>query len=283
MGYDQPDHEAIVRQDDQAYDVDELLSGQPYPELEELSRHARLSYNVYCTKPGQLLSIPGWSRRKDCEVEPQRRKWTYNVSGLHYEVWASDDGHRAAIVYRGTNPDEAGDWFANARWATRFIPRVQDQYLQAASVLDQVLAKIKESCGESVRITVAGHSLGGGLAQHAAYRSTELNTVYAFHPSPVTGYYSVPRAQRDRARRGTRIFRMHERGEVLTYPRLITKATQRIQPRPNRDPLVVEIRFKFQSEGHLIELHDMKSFALEVSRRQTEALGEHHANAMPEG
>jgi hypothetical protein len=69
------------------------------------------------------------------------------------------------------------------------------------------------------------HSLGGGLAQQFAYahclddRVPRVADVYAFDPSPVTGFFSVKRSVRNVNRQGLKIDRIYERGEILAIVR----------------------------------------------------------------
>ena len=70
--------------------------------------------------------------------------------------------------------------------------------------------------------------MGGGLAQQFAYahclddRVPPVVKVYAFDPSPVTGFFSVNRAVRNANRVGLQIARIYERGEILAVVRSIT-------------------------------------------------------------
>src|SRR5258708_33626872 len=74
-------------------------------------------------------------------------------------------------------------------------------------------------------IISGGQSLGGGLAQQFAYSlptSSEVPRVaqvFAFDPSPVTGFYSVDKALRNKNRSKLRINRNYERGEILAIAR----------------------------------------------------------------
>ena len=66
-----------------------------------------------------------------------------------------------------------------------------------------------------------GHSLGGGLAQEFAYalprndNVPRVTKVFAFDPSPVTGFYSVGKDLRDYNKTDLRIDRIYERKEVF--------------------------------------------------------------------
>jgi hypothetical protein len=75
-----------------------------------------------------------------------------------------------------------------------------------------------------------GDALGGGLAQQLAYALPphpdvpHVSEVYAFDPSPVTGYLTVKRAGCDTNKIGRRIAWIYERGEVLAILRSFTSS-----------------------------------------------------------
>jgi hypothetical protein len=67
------------------------------------------------------------------------------------------------------------------------------------------------------------------MAQQFAYAlpivpsvDKKISEVYAFDPSPVTGFLSVKRSFRDHNKNGLKIGRIYERGEVLAVLRSIT-------------------------------------------------------------
>ena len=158
-----------------------------------------------------------------------------------------------AIVFRGTDAPE--DFKSNFHWFTRFFPGSKNQYDFVRIQAKNIVKKIREYAGtHNVEVVVAGHSLGGGLAQQAAYAADGLETVFAFAPSAVTGYYDVEnKNERKRRRERLRIYRIHERGEVLAYFRRFMKA---VYPVVQVNPKIVEIRFNFQdSSGSSVKLH----------------------------
>jgi pimeloyl-ACP methyl ester carboxylesterase len=115
------------------------------------------------------------------------------------------------------------------------------------------------------QITAVGHSLGGGLAQLAAYSDPRIRRVYAFDPSMVTGFYSVDPPHRDRNVQGLRIERIYEFGEVLAYGRLIMLHSIPLSP---CNPRVVSVRFRV-FHGAPITLHsltDLDNGLLTVAR-----------------
>jgi hypothetical protein len=180
-------------------------------------------------------------------------------SPLVYGVWyrdAGDDRVEAAIVFRGT--DDLGDHWSNFRWLTRLLSRGWDQYDLARTVAPAIERFIRERfAGKQLRMVAAGHSLGGGLAQQAAYAAPGIKTVYAFDSSSVTGFYSVGKPVRDRSKLGMRIYRLHERGEILAYLRLFMRV---IYPVVERDPQILEVTYNF-NRGNAIGQHSIQRLA----------------------
>jgi hypothetical protein len=96
----------------------------------------------------------------------------------------------------------------NLRW---FAPWHKDEYTEIVSRFGPDFVKslaIRMNRQETAYLKDAtiystGHSLGGGLAQQFAYslplepRVPRVSQVFAFDPSPVTGYFSVHRTARD--------------------------------------------------------------------------------------
>jgi pimeloyl-ACP methyl ester carboxylesterase len=108
----------------------------------------------------------------------------------------------------------------------------------------------------------AGHSLGGGLAQQAAYAHPEIKYVVAFDPSPVTGFRSVPEPSRTVNRQGIIIDRVYERGEILAYIRTFLR---KILPLSLKDPTITEVRFNV-TQGDPIKQHSMVKLARGLAR-----------------
>jgi hypothetical protein len=153
---------------------------------------------------------------------------------------------------------------------TRFIPFVHNSYRQIVLQINEYINAIAEylihdrktaNSMKEIKFSSAGHSLGGGLAQQAAYASKYIETVYAFDPSPVTGYSSVKKQDRKENCKGLKIYRIWEQGEILLYLRIITKAVRKIAFIPNLDPRIVEVRFNFVDRGGTITEHSMQNLA----------------------
>ena len=133
----------------------------------------------------------------------------------------------AAIVFRGTENYEGQrrqDWTDNLAAAFGFDP---SQFQSAKAELDGVIGQLVQRGAPGVRIVSAGHSLGGGLAQMAAYYSPEIGEAYAFNSSPVTGWTSIyagAHATHRAIQNDPKIFRVSQRGEVLHYLRRVSTA-----------------------------------------------------------
>lgn len=197
----------------------------------------------------------------DISTVPRSPKGVWMIGGLGLEVWTTNPLNNktiVALVFRGTRFKKFADWFSNLRWFTKYIPFAWDQYDETRYLIKDLIGLVRKKFGESVTFVAVGHSLGGGLAQHAGYASSEIKTVYAFNPSPVTGFYSVPGVEREQNVQQMRILRIYEHGEILAYLRLILRP---FYPLSYRDPEITEVRFNFVHSGAIKE-HNMERFAI---------------------
>jgi pimeloyl-ACP methyl ester carboxylesterase len=173
----------------------------------------------------------------------------------------------AVIAFRGTVGGDKGDWESNFHWILRAFP-IYDRYDQVRDHVGDFIGHIERDNCYRERVTevvAVGHSLGGGLAQLAAYSDHRIRRVYAFDPSMVTGYYSVDPPHRDRNVQGLRMERIYEFGEVLAYGRLIMLHYIPLSP---CNPRVVSVRFRV-FQGAPIALHsltDLDNGLLRVAR-----------------
>jgi pimeloyl-ACP methyl ester carboxylesterase len=196
-----------------------------------------------------------------CGIEPEGRHRL--LDGLGIQIWMRRDCSEMVVAFRGTDFHQSDDWLSNFRWVTRVLP-LHDQYEQAREHVDLMIdaAIAKRGCTPR-RITAIGHSLGGGLAQHAAYSQIgrkgrpNITRVYAFDPSFVTGFRDrALRGERlDRAVRGLRIDRIYEHGEILAYPRFFLR---QIETPAACDPQVRLVRFNLLT-GSVGEQHSMSA------------------------
>jgi dienelactone hydrolase len=170
------------------------------------------------------------------------------VGGLEFHVWQRMNGNRecreVAIAFRGSDKNDRGDWTSNFRWLYRLTPKF-DQYAQVQDHIAGIIEKIKhDGCGAGAQFVSTGHSLGGGLAQQAAYADRTIRYVYGFDPSPVTGFFDVSAMLRERTTTGLGVDRAYEQGEILMLPRLLA---ENIFPPAPCHPRIRTVRFNVLS------------------------------------
>lgn len=212
------------------------LSDAAYQETPAGQKHMRKlkestsASDVGIPDPVVHLTAGGWRRWDDFPGEDLLKQ--IKSTHLRVQVWERNDPPAIAVTFGGTVFNNDADWRANLRW---FIPWHRDEYTDVvqsfAPAFDLELKRRSQSM-ETARLSKlalysTGHSLGGGLAQQFAY-SVPLDCVkrvckvYAFDPSPVTGFFSVMRRLRDANRKGLLIDRIYERGEILALLRSLT-------------------------------------------------------------
>jgi len=199
--------------------------------------------------------------------------------GFQVEVWEKEGSSPLEVVvaFRGTEANW-DDWRANLRWFLRFVPfytTKNDQYgFIAEEFSPAFVSKLKEKVNSQsatfkVNLVAVGHSLGGGLAQYFAYSLPEENynngmpvdrvrEVYAFDPSPVTGWYSVDGTLRTANAKDLKIDRIFEHGEALAYIRLLLSY---VNPPSLKDPAMQEIRYNFVPSLNPFSSHSMTYLA----------------------
>jgi hypothetical protein len=112
-----------------------------------------------------------------------------------------------------------------------------------------------------------GHSLGGGLAQEFAYSLPKSDIVhpvmkvYAFDPSPVTGFFSVGKGLRDYNRENLKIDRIYERGEILSIFRSLTHF---VDPPAYKAPAIRQVRYNLFYTMNPFAGHSMAEFAFKL-------------------
>jgi dienelactone hydrolase len=208
--------------------------------------YAALATEVYCSpiveqKPDpdechddRLADGHGW---KPLKRYPTDLGGPHNFHGMIFASYYRERGPaeqpEIAIAFRGTDFKSPADWHANLRW---FLPG-RDQYNVLAELVPQVIRESKQLADEKLdqvlaaegrsrlttgwQIVSTGHSLGGGLAQMFAYKSSEVNGAVAFDPSPVTAFTSCVADHEVNC--NVPVWRVYERGEVLSYVRAVTR------------------------------------------------------------
>jgi hypothetical protein len=247
------------------------------PEFADLHYFAALSANIYtdvesgltksfavfCESKNIQFVPEGWRHDSSLSDIPEAPPLSYKVKGMKYQIWVKETPGSpllVVIVFRGTDADQLGDWLSNLRWVTRFIPFLWDQYDQTRDLIPILVKRIQGKYGNDTCIVATGHSLGGGLAQQAAYMSGFIRKVYTFDSSSVTGYYSVDKADREKNEKGMTIYRIYEHGEILAYLRFLMKG---LYPITHTDPKIVEVRYNLV-KGNIVSQHSMKTFACKL-------------------
>lgn len=225
-----------------------------------------------CAAPQMVLKAAGWSR------------WTGFPAGdlaadlklahLRAEVWYHRKQNILAVTFGGTVFNSGRDWMSNLRWfvpgdrndeytalVRRFIPALRDKFIE-------LKARPEYESLASATLVSTGHSLGGGLAQQFAYalvlddKLPRVSKVYAFDPSPVTGYYSVDNHVLDVNRKNLSIERIYERGEALASLR---SALSIVYPLSSSEPAISEVRYNL-ANGNPVTQHSIMALARGLTR-----------------
>jgi hypothetical protein len=245
-----------------------VLRQPEYKNFEQLQYYAVLSAQVY----GETTQSSDANIPLDCKLiadETSVATLTQKgktVSGLRFQVWYWSSEKQLIIAFRGTGK-RLGDWFSNFRWVTRFIPGVHDHYDMVRDNIESILSQVIALAGPVSQIITTGHSLGGGLAQQAAYGSKNIKTVYAFNPTPITGYRNIDKPTLRENRKGIFIARIFEHGEILAYMRFGLRMFYKIS---GKNPEIVELRFNFSRKPGVIREHAMDALAQQVWKASAE-------------
>ena len=219
--------------------------------------------------PAGPLTGAGWERWAGFPGDGLLAK--IKATHLRVEVWERQDPPAVAVTFGGTVFTNNADWWANLRW---FVPWHHDQYTDVvqtfAPAFDLELKRRSRQMDPArlsrLELYSTGHSLGGGLAQQFAYSLPydsvkHVKQVYAFDPSPVTGFYSVPVKLREQNRRGMLIDRIYERGEILAILRslmsLIYKASA-------INPVIRGVRYRVFRAWNAIAAHSIVELAIKL-------------------
>jgi hypothetical protein len=168
-----------------------------------------LDYSTRPFDPRDVLAAAGWEL---CSQFPgDAIAHSLARTHLRVEVWRKREPAEIAVVFAGTVATNIMDWISNLRW---FLPKHRDEYTELVSAFIPQFMRIYSDSypDEPPVIHATGHSLGGGLAQQFAYalpdeikiERPKVIQVFAFDPSPVTGYFSLKKPIRERNTAGMR-------------------------------------------------------------------------------
>jgi hypothetical protein len=220
-----------------------------------------------CPNADIALQEIGWARWEnfpDAELLQ-----TIAISHLRVEVWVNPIRKSVAVAFGGTVFKSGKDWKSNLRW---FIPFHNDEYTDIVKkfgpAFGEEFVKRREEPQwaflKDAEIFSTGHSLGGGLAQQFAYALPahaalpRVKKVFAFDPSPVTGFYSLPVAAREYNSRDLSIDRIYERGEILAFLRSIESF---VYPPTAKAPVIRQVRYNLFYAHNPIAGHSITELA----------------------
>lgn len=152
----------------------------------------------------------------------------------------------------------------------RYLP-IKTQYEKVREESSKLVNWLAQKNGAKFTIHATGHSLGGGLAQHALYSHKSITQAVVFNSSPVTGWNDIEEVRRDKTVKNNTVIRIHENGEIMEFFRLLMKIGYVLNPNANENPQFTEYRFNFDHTPGPIKQHVMKS----LTERFLEQVDEH--------
>jgi hypothetical protein len=233
------------------------------------------------TNADQVLEKHEWKRWKNFPIPNGHLDKVMHESHLRAEVWENRGLKQVVVAFGGTEFKSGKDWKSNFRWITF---KVEDEYTRLVkdfgpAFVEEFSKRSRSEHGrwlEQAMLVSTGHSLGGGLAQQFAYAlpvspTLKVTQVYAFDPSPVTGFFSVDSETRDKNRVGLHIDRIYERGEILALLRSFTSLF--VQPSAV-DPTIRGVRYSLLNGGNAVANHSMHDFACAIQQASGMGVGD---------
>jgi hypothetical protein len=252
-----------------------VLAARAYPQ-EQLDR------KTAGTAP--LPEITGWVEIDDAPTELLSHTHRVGVGRVTCRVFRSSQREREEIVlaFPGMDMRKWADWWAALRWVTRHVPALDDKFRQVRANTRGLIDWLRLRHGANFRLIAVGHSLGGGLAQQAAYATGGFDEVLAFNPTFVTGWYeTATEAERRANAQGLHIFRIYEDGEIFAFLWHMVEWFYPLARKPN--PRITRIRTHFYSGFAPLQKHKIvemsNSLQALASLRNTTAKSSLHLRA----
>lgn len=252
-----------------------VLAAKAYPQ-EQLDR------KTAGAKP--LPEIPGWDELKDAPTELLSHTHRMGVGRVTCRVFHSSerDPEEVVLAFPGMDLRSWSDWWAALRWVTRHVPALDDKFRQVRANTRGLIEWLRSRHGPDFRLIAVGHSLGGGLAQQAAYATGGFDEVLAFNPTFVTGWFETATEVERRANsKGLHIFRVYEDGEVLAFLWHLVEWRFPLARQPN--PRITRIRTHFYSGFAPLQKHKIvemsNSLQALAALRQTNQRSSWHLRA----
>lgn len=251
---------AYERNDSRPVELSELLCGEHGTSGVNIVDMAIIAAETYAPResPRKQLLSPDWEKVAFSTVDRKELFPNERISGLHFDFWINASKSIGVISFRGTS--DIWDWHANMHPLSKYLG-INTQYQKVRRAAPQMVAFLNDKTGELGRIYAVGHSLGGGLAQHAVYSNADIARAFVFNSSPVTGWRDVNEDVRSTAVAGNRITRIHEDGELLEFLRLLMKFGYTLNPLPNEDPYFEEYRMNFEKHAGWRSTHSIEWLA----------------------
>lgn len=216
----------------------------------------------------------GWSRWIDFPDDELQEKIA--KSHLRVEVWTNSSRKAVGVTFGGTVFSNWKDWKSNLRWFIRRTRR-NDEYtglvneFGPAFIKEFITRKEQPEWAflQDAQIFSTGHSLGAGLAQEFAYSLPiapgvpRVTTVFAFDPSPVTGFYGLDATTRDTNKQNLAIDRIYERGEILAVLRSLENF---IYPPSATAPTIRQVRYNLFFTHNPIAGHSIAELACQLDQ-----------------
>lgn len=173
---------------------------------------------------------------------------------------------RAFIVFRGTENFKGAwrdDWETNLSMTFGTAP---GQFRLLSEKLPALLTALQSEGGSEMPIYTAGHSLGGGLAQAAAYLDGRVRAAYTFDTSPVTAWTWLRKKELIKVQ-DPQIIRVSNDYEALSLVRKVTNAANSAVLRTGR----VDVTLTFPLSERLVP-HTKSSFIKRAASMHSMAL-----------